>query len=98
MGMNIPWDIVITCVGFNILALLSLAVPELRHGLTKRNRSQWFIDIQGLLAQGLLIPLAKVYGLVFVLATLIPSWQQALHLPPRILVLLLLPPLPLLLT
>ncbi len=81
MDLNSTWDLALTCLGFQILAILTLTLPELRANLRARTAKQWFLDLQGLLVQGLVVPLAKIFGLIAALRLLWPAGEKSLNLP-----------------
>lgn len=75
---------VLVFVAFWTLFLGGLVTKEARDALRAKTRAEWVLDAVGLLAQGLLVPLAQIAIVVALLHRLWPEARGSLHVPPAL--------------
>lgn len=80
--MDISFELILVFVVFWTLTLWT--VTKYNERALKRNKSEWLIDVIGLLQQGFLFPLIQTYVLFFLFQKFIPQYKGIISLSPAL--------------
>ena len=75
---------IIVFITFLVILVASLMHKEKVRLMNSRSRGDWFLDVCGLLMQGIAIPFLQTIALYYLFYSLVPAWHGVFNLPPMI--------------